>query len=292
MRFGIYSNSNRDINYETAKYTAQLIISKGGEVSFESFLSDNETLNVIDGVVFEGFSNCDLIISIGGDGTLLYVVSHYRDLMIPFVGINKGSIGFLTEIDIERIEDSIDRLISGNYEIVERTQLCSEVYDRNGVLKATEFSLNDCVVSRGAKLHVVKLDVYIDGQYVEKFYGDGIIVSTATGSTAYSLAAGGPILLPDMADILVTPICSHTLQHSSYCIGSTNRIEVVVNNFETAPIICPDGRDSVALEPEDKIVIFAAEQKVKTIMMGYNNFFQNVRKKITQRGSFYEERKK
>ena len=295
MRFGIYSNENRVIDFALASSTAELILNKGGEVCFESSFSGKGELKSLSGksgVSFDGFTSCDVIFSTGGDGTLLYVVSRYRNLDIPFVGINKGSIGFLTEIDVERIEDSIDKLISGDYEVINRTQLCTEVYRQDGTLKATEYSLNDCVVSRGAKLHVVKLDLYIDGQYVEKFCGDGIIVATPTGSTAYSLAAGGPIMLPNMTDIIVTPICSHTLQSESYCIGSDNKIEIIVNDFETAPLICPDGRDSVDLEPNDRIVIKAADKPCKTVMMGYSSFFQNVRKKITQRGSFYEECKK
>lgn len=290
MRFGIYSNGNRDINYEFAAITAKIILKKGAVPVFD-YSMKCDFLNEISGVSYSDFKDCDLIISIGGDGTLLYVVSKYRDLNKPFVGVNKGSIGFLSEISPEDIEDAIDRLVNGNYSVLNRTQLEAEVFDCNGLSKGTAVCLNDIVVSRGTKLHIVKMDLLIDNQYVEKFYGDGIIISTPTGSTAYSLAAGGPILMPELKNMIITPLCSHTLQSSSYVIGPGSYVELKLGNFESAPLISPDGHDFVILEPNDTVKISLYGTPLKTAMLGYSGFFQTVRKKIIARGSFYENSK-
>lgn len=291
MRLGIYSNISRDTNYEIANLCASVILELGSVPVFEEGFKDEDLIIKSEGVEFGSLSNSDVIISIGGDGTLLSVISRYREYGIPFVGVNKGSIGFLTEIDVSSLKDSIKKIIDGDYEILNRLQLLCQVYDKNGGLKFEEVCLNDCVVTRGAKLNIVKMDLYIDGQYVEKFYGDGIIVSTPTGSTAYTLAAGGPILMPDMKNMIVTPLCPHTLQRSSYCINEKSVVEIRLGDFETAPIISPDGRNCPDLKPYDTIKITGYESVIKTVMLGYSGFFETVRSKITARGSFYEHKK-
>ncbi len=291
MRLGIYSNISRDTDYEIANLCASNILELGGVPVFEESFKDEPLILKNDGIEFGSFKDCDVIISIGGDGTLLTVVSKYREFGVPFVGINKGSIGFLTEIDVSMVKESIRKIFDKDYEILNRLQLLCRVFDKDGNLKFEEICLNDCVVTRGAKLNIVKMDLFIDGQYVEKFYGDGIIVSTPTGSTAYSLAAGGPILMPNMKNMIVTPLCPHTLQRSSYCIDEKSVVEIRLGDFETAPIISPDGRNCPELKPHDTIMITGYESTIKTVMLGYSGFFETVRSKITARGSFYEHKK-
>ena len=146
------------------------------------------------------------------------------------------------------------------------------------------------MIVRGAKPHVTRLTLTIDGQKIEKFYGDGLIIATATGSSAYSLAAGGPLLMPEMKDIIVTPICSHTFNGLTYVTGPDSVVRVDLDNFESAPMICPDGREFVTLEPFDYIIIKRYSKVLKTATLKSDNFFSDVRKKIVQRGSFYENR--
>lgn len=291
MRLGLFSNITRDIDYSIANQCAKLILKHGGIPVFEKDIEQPELIDRIDGVIFDDLSTCDVIISIGGDGTLLNVVSKYRQYEIPFVGINKGSIGFLTEIEIDNIEDSIVRLLNSNFKICERNQLQCKVFNKDGVFKDEYLCLNDCVVTRGVHLNIIKMELWIDGQYVEKFYGDGMVISTPTGSTAYSLAAGGPILMPDMKNMIVTPLNPHTLQGSKYCISDKSVIEIKLDDFEHAPIISPDGRMGVDLEPNDRIVITGYSTPIKTAVMGYSGFFETVRSKISARGIFYEHKK-
>lgn len=289
MRFGIYSNSNRDIEFAVASKTALYLIDKGVVPVFPAEFCDT-LLSSIKGAEFACFDDCDMIISIGGDGTLLSVVSKYRDLCIPFVGINKGSIGFLSEISCDRLEASLDKLIARDYQLIERCQLKADVFDKEGNCKASEICLNDAVVTRGMTLHVVNLVFSIDNSIVEHFYGDGMIVSTPTGSTAYNLAAGGPILMNDIKNMIVTPLCSHTLNNSSYVTDAKRVIEITLMGEETDAVFSADGRPAIPLKYMDKVIISMYNKPVKTIELGYSSFFSKVQKKIIARGSFYENR--
>lgn len=293
MNYGICSNGSRDTGYETAVKTAQILSGLGAVPVFEPGMDETcPKLKEVPGVVFADFTTTDLkaIISIGGDGTFLSKVAKYRDLDTEFVGINLGSIGFLNEILYEDIEKDLAQLVSGNYDTIDRTQLKCEVFNKDGVLKGNSVCLNDIIIVRGAKPHITTLVLSIDGQIIERFRGDGLVVSTATGSSAYSLSAGGPILMPNMKDIIVTPICSHTLNGYTYVATSESEIKIDLEEIESAPLICPDGRDFVDLESFDSIVIRRYDKVLKTVCLKKDSFFSNVRKKIVQRGYFYENR--
>jgi len=293
MNYGICSNGSRDTGYKTAIKTAQILSDLGATPVFELGMDEEcPDLKNVPGVVFEDYSKTDIktIISIGGDGTFLSKVAKYRDLDTEFVGINLGSIGFLNEIHNEDLAEDLAQLVSGNYDTIDRTQLMCEVYNKDGALKGTSVCLNDIIIVRGAKPHITTLVLSIDGQIIERFRGDGLVVATATGSSAYSLSAGGPILMPNMQDIIVTPICSHTLNGYTYVATSESEIKISLEAIETAPLICPDGRDFVDLESYDSIVIRRYDKVLKTVCLKKDSFFSNVRKKIVQRGYFYENR--
>ena len=293
MNYGICSNGSRDTGYETAIKTAKILIDLGATPVFETGMAEEcPALKDIAGVVFADFAqtNIKTIISIGGDGTFLSKVAQYRDLDTEFVGVNLGSIGFLNEILLEDLENDLAKLVSGNYDTIDRTQLKCDVYDKDGVLKGSSVCLNDIIIVRGAKPHITTLVLSIDGQIIERFRGDGLVVATATGSSAYSLSAGGPILMPNMKDIIVTPICSHTLNGYTYVATSESEIKISLETIESAPLICPDGRDFVDLESYDSIIIKRYDKVLKTVCLKKDSFFSNVRKKIVQRGYFYENR--
>lgn len=293
MNYGICSNGSRDTGYETAVRTAGIISSLGATPVFEAGMDEEcPKLKEVPGVVFADFAKTDIkaVISIGGDGTFLSKVARYRDLDTEFVGINLGSIGFLNEIMLEDLGKDLAQLVSGDYDTIDRTQLKCDVYNKDGDLKGSCVCLNDIIIVRGAKPHITTLIMSIDGQIIERFRGDGLVIATATGSSAYSLSAGGPILMPNMKDIIVTPICSHTLNGYTYVATPESEIKISLETIETAPLICPDGRDFVDLESFDSIVIRRYEKVLKTVCMKKDSFFSNVRKKIVQRGYFYENR--
>ena len=289
MNIGIHVNKSRDPDFRTSFALVGICLSEGAVPVLDPEFKDT-VLGTVTGISFEGIENkkCEFIISVGGDGTYLAMVSRYRNGYSHFVGVNKGSIGFLTEINEENMADAVKMLIKGEFKTVPRSQLFVSVYDKDGNLKGTDICLNDCMIARGLKPHITKLNLFIDGQMVEKYHGDGILVSTATGSTAYSLAAGGPLLMPDMPDMIVTPVCSHSLHDISYVIGPESEIEIQIDYFESAPIICPDGRDFVDHEPYDKVKIVRYKENLKSAHIGDSTFFRDIRKKIIQRGYFYE----
>lgn len=289
MKIGLFVNTNRDKDYECASRAIGAILSCGAM----PVLRPHDAVKFprkVEGLLFDNFDKADLdvVISIGGDGTFLAMVSELRDINADFIGINKGSIGFLAQVNADDIDDSIKAIASRDYKTIARSRLLVQVYNKNGKLKGEDICLNDCAISRGAKLHVTKLLLRINGQNVERFFGDGLVIATATGSTAYSLSAGGPLVMPDMPDIIITSVCSNTFQDISYVVGPDSTIEVEVEAFETAPIICPDGRDFVTIEPEDRIVITRYDKTLNTILLGGDSFFNDVRRKLVRRGSFYE----
>lgn len=293
MNYGICSNGSRDTGYETAIRVADIIASLGSVPVFEAGTDEVcPNLKNIPGVVFEDFSKTSIktIISIGGDGTFLSKVAKYRNLDTEFVGVNLGSIGFLNEIGYDNLENDLKQLVSGDYNTIDRTQLKCDVFNKDGELKGSSVCLNDIIIVRGAKPHITTLVLAIDGQIIERFRGDGLVISTATGSSAYNLSAGGPILMPEMKDIIVTPICSHTLNGYTYVATPESEIKITLEEIETAPMICPDGRDFVDLQSYDSIVITRYDKVLKTVCLKKDGFFSNVRKKIVQRGYFYENR--
>ena len=293
MNYGIGSNGSRDTGYETAVRVAQIIADLGGTPVFEPGMDEEcPKLKTIPGIVFDDFAKTTIktIISIGGDGTFLAKVAKYRELDTEFVGVNLGSIGFLNEIMLEDLDKNLARLVSGDYDTIDRTQFKCDVYNKDGGLKGSAVCLNDIIIVRGAKPHITTLILSIDGQIIERFRGDGLVVATATGSSAYSLSAGGPILMPNMKDIIVTPICSHTLNGYTYVATPESEIKISLESIESAPLICPDGREFVDLESYDYVVIRRYDKVLKTVCLKKDSFFSNVRKKIVQRGYFYENR--
>ncbi|HPE38515.1 MAG TPA: NAD(+)/NADH kinase [Bacillota bacterium] len=291
MRFGIVSNSDKDKEYAFAKYAANLLIRKGCEVVVDESYNDT-ILAYVHGVEIDSYSTCDMIFSMGGDGTFLSTVHRHISNNIPIIGVNLGSIGFLTEIMPDKFEDAIDRILKGEYHLEKRSQLSVQVIDAEGNEKGSGLCLNDAVIARGLYLHVVTLDLFIDHDYVERLSGDGVILSTATGSTAYSLAAGGPIVKPEMDIFLVTPICPHTLHNRSYVVSSDSEVEIRLQKYTDQPILSLDGRMDIKINMGDRIIVHTSKEPIVVVRIGYTNFYQTVRKKIRARGSFYEDGEK
>ncbi len=288
MKFGIISNIDKDPDYTFARQAATSIKAAGGEAIIDKSYS-HSVLGGESALKIGDYGTCDIIICIGGDGTFLSAAHEHHTKGIPIIGVNLGSIGFLPEIQPDQFEDAVQRLLKGEFTIEKRIQLEVRVEDQEGRAKGSGLCLNDAVVARGYLLHVLTLDLFIDGDYVERLSGDGVILSTPTGSTAYSLAAGGPIVKPELDVFLVTPICPHTLHNRSYVVSEESQVELRIGNFSEQPILSLDGRNDIALEPMDRIYISKAANPMYLARLGYNNFYQTIRKKIRARGSFYED---
>ena len=291
MIFGIVSNIDKDKNYSFAIRAAACITGRGSTAIVDSSYMGT-SLGSDPNVTVSTYDGCDLLFSIGGDGTFLSAVHDHYAKDVPIIGVNLGSIGFLTEIQPEQFEDALDRILDGNYAIEDRIQLKVIVKDKDGIEKGRGLCLNDAVIARGFLLHVLTVDLFIDGDYVERLSGDGVILSTPTGSTAYSLAAGGPIVKPELSVFLVTPICPHTLHNRSYVVKEDSIVEIRLKDFHEQPLLSLDGRNDISLSPLDCVFVSKSDHPMKIARMGYSNFYQTIRQKIRARGSFYEDSQK
>ena len=220
--------------------------------------------------------NVDLAIVVGGDGTMLSVARSLIDNEVPLVGINRGRFGFLTDLRVEDMLQQIDRILAGDFSIEPRVMLTATVI-RNGQDFHSDYALNDVVIK--SALRLIEIEVSIDGEFVHKQRSDGLIVSTPTGTTAYALSAGGPILHPNLHAISLVPICPHTLSNRPIAVHSDSLIEVSLVQFDEAQLSF-DGQFQMALEVGDKVVIKRAQQTVSLLHLSDYRYFDMLRNKL------------
>ncbi|MEJ2654355.1 MAG: NAD(+) kinase [Acidihalobacter sp.] len=198
---------------------------------------------------------CDLAIVVGGDGTLLNASRSLADDDVPLVGVNLGRLGFLVDVLPERMLPVIDTILAGHFVEESRALLHSEVW-RDGTLVTRQDALNDVVLHSHEVVRMIEFDTFVDDRFVNSQRADGLVVSTPTGSTAYALSAGGPVISPALAAILLVPICPHTLSNRPIVIGAQSQIEIVLcEQNQTASQVAFDGHATTGLQPGDRIRI-------------------------------------
>ncbi len=225
--------------------------------------------------------NLDLVIALGGDGTMLRAGNLCASSKIPILGINLGRFGFLTEIRGDQYQDVLQRLFAGDYWIEYRMMLAAEQWRLDKQLGSWEV-LNDIVVARGQSVRPVHLVTNVDGRYLTTYVADGLIAATATGSTAYALAAGGPILPPEMRNILLVPVAPHLSIDRAIILAEGSTVNIVVNSTHQA-VMSPDGQQSIDLQDGDRIDVFASKNSVQFIRFqdpGY--FYRNLTPHMSQ----------
>lgn len=222
----------------------------------------------------------DLAIVIGGDGTLLNVARRLAEAEVPLVGVNMGRLGFLTDIPAEHMLPEIEKILGGEYEIEERFMLYTEIM-RNGRIVHTANALNDVIIGKGELSRMIELEVYQDGEFVHSMRGDGIIVATPTGSTAYALSAGGPILSPDLPALVLVPICPHTLSNRPIVVGSDSVVELVVTGVvEQHTAATFDGQEMYPLEANDRVYVRRSPHPVHLIHPSGRSHYEVLRAKL------------
>ncbi len=224
----------------------------------------------------------DILVVLGGDGTLLKVAREFFMADIPILGINLGHIGFLAEVEMSDLEPSMERILKGDYEIEERLMLSSQVI-RNGEVAASFHSLNDMVVSKGPFSRIIMLEAYVNDQLLETYPGDGVIVASPTGSTAYSLSAGGPIVNPNLNVLIVTPICPHMLHHRSVIISEKEVVHIKVFTQQAEVILTVDGQHGFQLKNNDEIIIQKSEHSTRLVKVSDVNFYALLHRKLRER---------
>jgi len=218
------------------------------------------------------------VIVLGGDGTLLSAARAVAKAGIPVVGVNLGALGFLTEVPLEDLYPTLDSIDKGSCGYDIRSMVHCEV-ERKGSIIATYDAVNDVVVGKGTIARLNHCDVYIDGVFVSRYQADSLIVSTPTGSTAYSLAAGGPILMPKVESFVVTPVSAHSLTHRPLVVQDTSQIEIVVMTGDEEAYLSIDGQAGMPMLDGDRLHCRKSEYQVKLLHIG-GTFFDVLRTKL------------
>ena len=221
----------------------------------------------------------DMLVVLGGDGTMLAAARLVEDRPIPILGINAGGLGFLTAVTRDELFTALEQVFANAFTEEERLMLRSRII-RMGQQVAAAAMLNDMALSKGALSHMVQLEVSIDGQFVTGLRGDGLIISTPTGSTAYSMAAGGPILNPAVHALILTPICPHTLTNRPIVIPQEAHVAVTLVSNDEGAMVTFDGQAGIALQPRDLIEVRASENKTRLIRFADRTYYDMLRKKL------------
>lgn len=283
MYIGLVPNPEKDLNLEKTKSLAVQIKDLGGNAVIDE--KYKEYFDDFKGKIrISGYDNCDMLICLGGDGTFLTAVHDYLHKDIPIIGINFGSVGFLAEISPENTGEALKKIFAKDYKIEKRILLEGECYSQSGKKKTDTLCLNDIVISRGGISKIMALDLFIDDVPVERLPGDGVIVSTPTGSTAYSLSAGGPIIDPKLETILITPLNPHSLHNRSYVVSPESTVKVVIGDYSYNPALTSDGEMICILEKSDTVYITKSDVHMNLVKLEDKNFYESLGGKIYTRG--------
>jgi NAD+ kinase len=221
----------------------------------------------------------ELLLVLGGDGTLLAAARVAAARGIPILPINMGSLGFLTSFMLEELYPALEDILAGRLTISERVMLHAEL-QRGGKILDKQTVLNEVVINKGALARMIELELSIDQDFVCRYRADGLIVASPTGSTAYSLSAGGPIVHPSVESFLITPICPHTLSDRPVVVGDTSIIEVKLSAGTESVFLTLDGQKGIPLQATDRVRISRAQQLLKLIQTPNKSYFQILRNKL------------
>lgn len=281
-KFYIITNQAKDPGLSYTNSILEYLKNKGAECTYNA-----------DATEVEGTSYCytnadklpddiECIIVLGGDGTLIQAARDLNKKDALLLGVNIGTLGYLTDTDMNTVYDTLDNILEDSYEIDTRMMLDGKIY-RGDKLIYEDTALNDVVLSRRGILRVIDFDIYVNGEYLNSFAADGVIVSTATGSTAYSLSAGGPIVQPNARLIMITPICAHTLTQRSIIFEQDDEIVIQMNDnkkLSEERVATYDGESYCELVTGDRVVITRSDKVAKLIKTSKISFLERIRNKM------------
>ena len=271
--FYIITNYSKDENYEVTRQIQDYIEKRGRTCILSE--RDEEGNLLADQIPKE----TDCVLTLGGDGTLIQAVRELRNKHLPLIGVNMGTLGYLTEIELPKIEESLEKLFCGAFLPERRMMLQGKLEGRK-----EDIALNDIVVARAGSIRVIHFNIYVNGQLLNSYQADGVIISTPTGSTAYNLSAGGPIVEPTAEMFVITPICSHALNTSSIVLSAEDEIVIEIgkgkgDTVEEASVTF-DGADVIPVYTGDRITISRSEKTAKLLKLSEESFLETLRKKM------------
>lgn len=220
-------------------------------------------------------ANCEAILAVGGDGTLLRANTAAVKLDLPVLGINVGRVGFLAELEMDQLDEAFAKLAQNDFSIQERMMLKVTLGDES------VFALNDVVVSRGGYARLIGMNASVNEDLIGSFIADGLIVSTPTGSTGYSLSAGGPIICPEVECMLLTPVCAHSLQHRPVITSASQNIAIQLTDAVKA-MVSVDGRERFTLHANEQLLVTRADKMARFIHLSPRSFFGTIRIKLSE----------
>ena len=275
-KVGIHCNSTKDNASDIAWKLIRILRERGVKGAVTEELC--ELLGRPDSLTACGFDDCEFLIVLGGDGTILRALDLSIPHDIPILGINLGRLGFLTQTDLTHMEEDIARALDGQYTIDERMIMCLEGYDEDEF-----FALNEIIVDRSTpEVRILSMEYEANGCMVNRIAGDGLIVSTSTGSTAYSLSAGGPIVSPTLDCFVLTPICPHILNVRPVVLSASDRITVRLKDDRNGARAVLDGRKIVPLRGDKDLVIRRSSRNARFVRLHEENWFELLRGKLSE----------
>ncbi len=275
--FLIYTNHHKDLNGELTERIIRYVESRGQRCTRITGM-DGESPDI------PPEAYCMLVL--GGDGTMLQAVRDTKRVRIPLIGVNLGTLGYMTEIEPAYLESALDKLIAGRFQIESRMMLNGHVYHKTEEIRE-DWALNDIVISRSGSLQIIRLKVYVNGQFLKEYSADGVIVTTPTGSTGYNLSAGGPIVDPKAQLIMLTPICPHTLNARSIILSPLDEIEIEISTGregQEQPVeVSFDGTNVISMGVGDRVRIVKSEKTTEIIKISEVSFLEALHRKMSDK---------
>ncbi len=272
MIIAILANLKKKRAFEIAKGIAEFLKGKGVAVATKP-----EDAASLDAVALNSLApqQIKFLISLGGDGTILRLVHHYSHLKAPILGINLGNLGFMADVPLDDLYPSLEDLLQGAYKVEKRMMMEGKTAKNEEC-----FAVNEMVVHRAKNPSLIDLSLHVDGTYLNTFSADGIIISTPSGSTAYSLASGGPILTPELEAFVITPICPHTISNRPIVLMPKSHIDVQYLSSYNPVEITFDGISSYTMSPNDIFRIKKSSRTFNIVNLNRRNYFDTLRSKL------------
>lgn len=285
-KFCVITNRDKDVNLETTTKIVEYMKKNQKDCIFlDGQNSDDLKNHYTDAAAIPNDTECAIVL--GGDGTIIQAANDLAGKEIPILGINLGTLGFLAEIEKHNLYDALDSLYQDQCNLESRIMLQGSIHSNNKEIYSG-VALNDIVITRSGFSRIISFSVYVNEELVDRYRGDGVIVSTPTGSTGYSLSSGGPVVKPASKVMIITPISPHSLTARSIVVSSEDRIKVKIDKSkktqEEEAIATFDGRMAILLHTEDEINIFKAREETKLVKINHTSFFEILRTKIGQGG--------
>ncbi len=269
---GLVINREKKLAHELAREARALLAARGVKV----FTAGRNAADMA--------ARAQLLLVFGGDGTMLRVARELNGADTPVLGINAGALGFLTAVPAEGMTEALRAVLEGRYVLRARTMLQATL-GRKGRVLASHYALNDVVITRGAKARIVRIEIRIDGELLTEYVCDGMIFASQTGSTAYSMGAGGPILIPGTEAFVLTPICPHSLTNRSVVIGRSAAAQARILSQPEELLLTMDGQVAIHLRSDDRVEVRRGNRQLQLVVPEGYSYYETLRRKLNWSGA-------